>query len=69
MIHHYTPKSREGSKSWVKPGESASKHPNTQQSAGKVMACVLWDAHGVIFIDYLEKGRAITGAYYAALLD
>ena len=33
------------------------------------MANVFWDAHGVIFIDYLEKGRTITGAYYAALLD
>ena len=33
------------------------------------MAIVFWDAHGVIFIDYLEKGRTITGAYYAALLD
>ena len=40
-----------------------------QQSAGKVMASVFWDAHGVIFIDYLEKGRTITGAYYAELLD
>ena len=28
-----------------------------------------WDAHGVIFIDYIEKGRTITVAYYAALLD
>ena len=27
------------------------------------------DAHGVISIDYLEKRRTITGAYYAALLD
>ena len=33
------------------------------------MASVFWDAHGVIFIDCLEKGRMITGAYYAALLD
>ena len=29
------------------------------------MASVFWDAHGVIFI----KGRMITGAYYASLLD
>ena len=28
-----------------------------------------WNAHGVIFIDCLEKGRTITGAYYASLLD
>ena len=33
------------------------------------MVSVFWDAHGVISIDYLEKGRTITGAYYAALLD
>ena len=33
------------------------------------MASVFWDAHRVIFIDYLEKGRTITGAYYAGLLD
>ena len=33
------------------------------------MASVFWDIHGVIFIDYLQKGRTITEAYYAALLD
>ena len=52
-----------------KPGESAPKRPKTQQSAGKVMASVYWDAHGVIVIDYLERGRKITGAYYVGLLD
>ena len=33
------------------------------------MASVFWDTYGVLFIGYLEKGRMITGAYYAALLD
>ena len=33
------------------------------------MATVFWDSHGVILIDYLQKGRTITGAYYASLLD
>ncbi|KAF7265909.1 hypothetical protein GWI33_020655 [Rhynchophorus ferrugineus] len=28
-----------------------------------------WDAHGIIFIDYLEKGRTINSDYYIALLD
>ena len=68
-IHQYTLKSREGSKQWVKPGKSGPKHPKRQQSARKVMASVYWDAHGVLFIDYLKKGRTITGAYYAALFD
>ena len=33
------------------------------------MTSVFWDAHGVIFIDYLEKGKMTTRAYYAVLLD
>ena len=37
-------------------------------SAGKVMATVFWDARGIIYTDYLEKGQTITGAYYASLL-
>ena len=38
-------------------------------SAGKVMASVLWDSKGILLIDYLEKGRTITGEYYFDLLD
>ena len=53
-IHHYTLESREGSKQWVKPGESALKRSKTQKSAKKVMTSVFWDARGMIFIDYLE---------------
>ena len=68
LIHHYTLKSFRRSKYWVKPGDNAPKRPKTQPSAGKVMANVFWDAHEVIFIDYLEK-RTIIGEYYAALLD
>ena len=67
-IHHYTPESGKGSKQWVKPSESAPKRPKTQHSAEKVMAIVFWDGHGVIFIDHLENGRTISGAYYTALL-
>ena len=68
-VNHYTLELRKGSKQWVESGKNARNRPKTQQSAGKVMASVFWDAHGVIFSDYLEKGRTITGAYYVALLD
>lgn len=68
-IHYYTPESMQQSKQWVSPGETAPKRPKTQQWAGKVMASVFWDARGIIFIDYLEKGKTITGAYYSTLLD
>ena len=33
------------------------------------MATVFWDSHGVILIDYLQKGKTITEAYYASLID
>ncbi|XP_065658445.1 histone-lysine N-methyltransferase SETMAR-like [Hydra vulgaris] len=57
------------SKQWVANGEQASKKAKTVFSAGKVMATVFWDCCRVILIDYLQKGKTITGAYYASLLD
>ena len=39
-----------------------------QTSAGKVLASVFWDAQGILFIDYLEKGRTINSEYYIALM-
>ena len=67
-IHHYTPEMKEQSKQWTSPGEPAPKKAKTVPSAGKVMATVFWDSRGIIFTDYLEKGRTITGQYYADLL-
>lgn len=68
-IHFYTPESTQQSKQWISPGESAPKRPKTQKTAGKIMATFFWDAKGILLIDYLEKGKTITGPYYAALLD
>lgn len=68
-IHHYTPESNRQSAEWLFPGESRVKRPKTQQSAGKVLASIFWDAHGIIFIDYLQHGRTINRQYYCALLD
>jgi hypothetical protein len=33
------------------------------------MASVFWDARGIIFIDYFEKGQTINIEYYIALLE
>ncbi|KAM8702311.1 hypothetical protein ACLKA7_004975 [Drosophila subpalustris] len=62
-IHHFTPESNRQSADWHAAGEK------TQQLAGKVMASVFWDAHGIIFIDYLQKGQTINSDYYMALLE
>ena len=48
---------------------TGSKKSKTVFSGGKVMATVFWNSHGVILIDYLQKGKIITGAYYVSLLD
>jgi histone-lysine N-methyltransferase SETMAR len=62
-IHHYTPESKQQSKQWTEASCSAPKKTRSVPSAGKVMASVLWDAEGILFIDYLEKGKTITGEY------
>jgi len=49
-------------------GEPAPKKAKTVPSAGKVMATVFWDSQGVIYIDYLKKGKTVTGLYYFELL-
>jgi hypothetical protein len=33
------------------------------------MTSVFWDAEGILFIDYLEKGKIMTGEYYSDLLS
>ena len=53
-IHHYTPES------------NRPKRTKTQMS-GKVLAFVFWDAHSILFINYLEKGKTIISEYYIVL--
>ena len=68
-IHYYTPETKNQSKIWTGSGESVSQKAKTVPSAGKVMAKIFWDLHGIILIDYLQKEKTITGEYYASLLD
>ena len=56
---------REELKQWIKPGESVRKRRKTQQSAGKVIASVFWDAHGSTTLR--KEGRLLK--HYAASFD
>lgn len=67
-IYYGLPEMREQSYGWSPASESAPE-ANTSASGGKVLATVFWGSQGIIHIDYLEKGKTITGAYYAALLN
>jgi len=64
-IHHYTPEPKQLSQQWTEDGCSAPKKRSSVPSAGKVMASVFWDAEGILFNDYLEKGKTLTGEYFS----
>ena len=68
-IHHYTLETKRSSAEWTAAGDSRPKRPKTQEWAGKFMASLLWDAYGILFIDFLKKGKTINSNYYIALLD
>jgi len=64
-IHHYTPECKQQSKQWTAASCSVPKKTKSVPSAGKVMASVFWNAEGILFIDYLQKGKTINGQYYS----
>lgn len=65
-IHHYKFESNGQSAERLESDES---RPKIQQSAGKILACIFWNACDIIFIDYLGKWKIVTPKYYAAFLD
>ena len=67
-VHHSNTESKMQSMQWKHSGSPPPKKFKRVSSAGKVMASVFWDSHGVIMIKNLEQGRTINGAYYAAEL-
>ena len=67
-FHHYTPEANWQAAEWTAKRKNRPKRPKTQVPASKVLAPVFWDAHGILFIDFLEKGRPINSEYYMVLL-
>ena len=61
------PESKMQSMQWKHPGSPPPKKFEGF-SGRKGDGLSLWDSQGVIMIDYLEQGRTINGAYYAAEL-
>ena len=68
-VHHFDPESKMQKKHRKHPGSPPPKKFMSVHSAGKAMASILKDSHGVIMTDYLEQGRTINGAYYAGKLS
>ena len=57
------------SRQLVGPVSLKPKKFKTQPPAGKVMTKVIWDAKGIIMLDFAFKRSTITGVYYTNLLE
>ena len=66
-VHHLEPETKQQSIQWKHPSSPPPKKAKMMSLAGKVMASVFWDAKGIVFIDYLQKGQTINGDYYIPL--
>jgi histone-lysine N-methyltransferase SETMAR len=56
-VHYFTPESKATSMAWKHTTFPIWKKFKTTPSAGKVLLTVLWDAKGVLLLDFLEWGR------------
>ena len=65
LVHNNIPETKELSKQWTAKDEPAPEKAKVISSTSKVMATVFWDSYGVIFVDYLEKGKTINGELWA----
>ena len=63
--HHFDPETKLQSKQWKHATSPPPLKFRKIASAGKVMASVFWDSEGVLMIEYLERGKTVTGVYYA----
>lgn len=66
--YQYDPENKNQSKQWMPIGGRGPVKFKVQRSSEKVMATIFWDAEGVILVDFLEKGKTITGSYYEKML-
>lgn len=49
-------------------GEILRKQPRAKKMIGKLLDSIFSYARGIIFIDYIEKGKTVTCDYYVTLL-
>jgi [histone H3]-lysine36 N-dimethyltransferase SETMAR len=65
----YVPESKRQSSEWCFPQDSAPRKLRSGTSHKRAaMLTVFWDSHGILKVDFLEKGATINSAYYVALL-
>ena len=68
-VHYYQPESKQASMQWKHLESPTPTKFKVVQSAGKVMATVFWDVHGVLLVEFQEHGRTVNVASYCAILQ
>ncbi len=68
-VHHYTPESEEQFSQLQGTVQPAQKKAKVALFFNKVMATVFQGTCGIIFINYLQKGKTINGECYVVLLQ
>lgn len=53
---------------WVMPGEPGPSTPKQNIHGVKVMLCIWWDQKGVIYYEFLEYSKTLTGELYRSQL-
>ena len=64
-VHHFQPETKQLLNQWKHIYSPSPKKAKIVMSSGKVMAFISLEAEEVLLVDYLDKGRTITRAYYA----
>ena len=55
-------------RSWLNPGEPSKPHPKQNIHGHKVLLCIWWDMHGVLFYELLKPSETITAELYSRQL-
>jgi histone-lysine N-methyltransferase SETMAR len=68
-LHHFDPETKRQSMEWHHTTSPRKKKFKVVASAGKVMATVFWDMHGVILVDIMPTGATINSESYVRTLQ
>ena len=68
MAYRFDPATKHHSMQWKHPTSPPVVKFRKLVSASKVMVSIFWDSEGILFTDYLEKGKTVTGVYYGGLI-
>ena len=60
---------KQQSKQWTARGEPAPIMVKCVSSPGKLVVSIVWEAKGILLIDYFEEGKTITVEYFVTPLD